>query len=128
VILAVAKHTNKESLFSLEERRLLCEKAVDGMKGVRVIAFEGLVVDFAREMNSTVMIRGMRAVSDFEYELQIALMNKKLCQDIETIFMVPSFRYLYLSSSMMRQLAELKADLTDFVPRHVQEALHAKYR
>jgi pantetheine-phosphate adenylyltransferase len=127
VILAVAQQTSKESLFSLEERTRLCMKAAKHIPNVKVMSFEGLVVDFAKEMESTVMIRGMRAVSDFEYELQLALMNKKLNPEIETVFMVPSYRYMYLSSSMIRQLAMLNADLDEFVPVEVMDALRHRF-
>lgn len=127
VILAVALQTNKEMLFTLEERTRLCMKASKHIPNVKVMEFDGLVVDFAKQMESTIMIRGMRAVSDFEYELQLALMNKKLNPDIETIFMVPSYRYMYLSSSMIRQLAMLNADLDEFVPIDVMEALRHRF-
>jgi pantetheine-phosphate adenylyltransferase len=87
------------------------------------MSFSGLVVDFAQSQNCKIMIRGLRAVSDFEYELSLALTNIKLREDIETIFLVPSLRYMYLSSSMIRQLSELGADLKDFVPPIVAKAL-----
>ncbi len=128
VILAVAQQTSKESLFTLEERTSLCVKATKHIPNVKVMIFDGLVVDFAKQMDSTIMIRGMRAVSDFEYELQLALMNKKLNQEIETVFMIPSYRYMYLSSSMIRQLAKLNADLNEFVPTDVMEALRQKFQ
>ncbi|MCB5229422.1 MAG: pantetheine-phosphate adenylyltransferase [Candidatus Cloacimonetes bacterium] len=116
VILAVADYTGKDSNFNLEERLNLCNEATNGMPNVKVMSFSGLVVDFAQKMECNTMIRGLRAVSDFEYELSLALTNKKLKPQIETIFLVPSLKYMYLSSSMVRQLADLKAPLTDFVP------------
>ncbi|HPT71366.1 MAG TPA: pantetheine-phosphate adenylyltransferase [Candidatus Cloacimonadota bacterium] len=127
VILGVAEQTNKESLFTLEERTRLCMKATKHIPNVKVMTFSGLVVDFAKQMDSSIMIRGMRAVSDFEYELQLALMNKKLSPEIETIFMVPSYRYMYLSSSIIRQLAQLHAELDEFVPKDVKEALNHRF-
>jgi len=127
VVLAVANVTGKNTLFSWEERTQLCKEAVKHIPNVQVIPFDGLVVDFAKEQHSKVMIRGMRAVSDFEYELQLAIMNKKLNTEIETMFLVPNFRYLYLSSSMVRQVAELKGDLTDLVPACVITALQNKF-
>ncbi|MDZ4182336.1 MAG: pantetheine-phosphate adenylyltransferase [Candidatus Cloacimonadaceae bacterium] len=127
VILAVADYTGKQSLFDLAERQALCSQAVTHLKNVKVTSFTGLVVDYAKAQGCDVMIRGMRAVSDFEYELSLALTNKKLSPDIETIFLVPSLKYMYLSSSMIKQLAELGAELNDFVPPTVAKALIAKF-
>ncbi len=126
VILGVASYTGKQSLFSLDERHELCLKATRHLSNVQVFKFEGLAVDFAKSKGCRIMIRGLRAVSDFEYELSLALTNTKLDNDIETIFMVPSLRYLYLSSSTIRQLAELGSNLDDFVPPCVSEALISK--
>ena len=123
VILAVADYTAKQNYFSLEERFQLCSKTTKHLPNVKVMSFSGLVVDFAQSQNCKIMIRGLRAVSDFEYELSLALTNIKLRDDIETIFLVPSLRYMYLSSSMIRQLSELGADLKDFVPSIVAKAL-----
>ncbi|HPF08625.1 MAG: pantetheine-phosphate adenylyltransferase [Candidatus Cloacimonetes bacterium] len=123
VILGVADYTAKQNYFSLEERYQLCLQATKHLPNVSVITFSGLVVDFAQAQECKIMIRGMRAVSDFEYELSLALTNIKLRPDIETVFLVPSLRYMYLSSSMIRQLAELGADLKDFVPPMVAMAL-----
>ncbi|MFO8145009.1 MAG: pantetheine-phosphate adenylyltransferase [Candidatus Syntrophosphaera sp.] len=128
VILGVASYTAKQSLFSLDERYDLCLGATQHLPNVQVFKFEGLVVDFARSQGCRIMIRGLRAVSDFEYELSLALTNTKLNPDIETIFMVPSLRYMYLSSSTIRQLAELGSNLDDFVPPCVAEALKAKLK
>lgn len=126
VVLGVADYTAKENYFSLPERIEMCEKSCEHIKNVKVICFKGLVVDFAKEQNCKLLIRGLRAVSDFEYELSMALHNVKLSEEIETLFLVPSLRYMYLSSSMIRQLAELKADLKDFVPPVVSEAFRLK--
>ncbi len=123
VILAVADYTAKQNYFSLEERFQLCSETTKHLQNVKVMSFSGLVVDFAQSQNCKIMIRGLRAVSDFEYELSLALTNIKLRDDIETIFLVPSLRYMYLSSSMIRQLSELGADLKDFVPPIVARAL-----
>ncbi|MDP2173842.1 MAG: pantetheine-phosphate adenylyltransferase [Candidatus Cloacimonadaceae bacterium] len=128
VILAVADYTGKQNLFSLEERFELCKQATSNLSNVSVTTFKGLVVDYAKAQGCGVMIRGMRAVSDFEYELSLALTNKKLNPTIETIFLVPSLKYMYLSSSMIRQLAELGASLDDFVPPAVSTALIGKLR
>ncbi|MEF3695071.1 MAG: pantetheine-phosphate adenylyltransferase [Candidatus Cloacimonadota bacterium] len=126
VIVGVAAYTNKSNLMNLEERANLCRFSCAHLPNVRVQSFEGLVVDFARALDCPVMIRGMRAVSDFEYELSLALTNKKLNPDIETIFLVPSLKYMYLSSSMVRQIAALGGNLKDMVPECVQTALEQK--
>jgi pantetheine-phosphate adenylyltransferase len=128
VILAVADYTGKQNCFSLQERFDLCKQAVGHLPNVTVFTFKGLVVDFAVAQNCQVMIRGLRAVSDFEYELSLALTNTKLNPQIETLFMVPSLRYMYLSSSMIRQLAELGSDLKDFVPVCVSSAMKLKFK
>ena len=126
VIVGVAAYTNKSNLMNLEERARLCRISCAHLPNVRVQSFEGLVVDFARALECPVMIRGMRAVSDFEYELSLALTNTKLNPEIETIFLVPSLKYMYLSSSMVRQIAALGGNLKDMVPECVQEALREK--
>jgi len=127
VILGVADYTGKHTLFSISERIELCRASVSHIPGVTVQPFSGLVVDFAKSLDCRIMIRGMRAVSDFEYELSLALTNKKIAPDIETIFLVPSLRYMYLSSTMMKQLAELGGNLQDFLPPTVITALQNKY-
>lgn len=126
VIVGVASYTGKQSLFNLEERHSLCEISCAHLPNVRVESFEGLVVEFAKRVGAPAMLRGMRAVSDFEYELSLALTNKKLCPEIETVFLVPSLKYMYLSSSMVRQIADLGGDLKDFVPACVIDALKSK--
>lgn len=128
VILAVADYTAKQNYFSLQERYHLCLEASRHINNVKVMTFSGLVVDFAKAQDCKIMIRGLRAVSDFEYELSLALTNIKLSGDIETVFMVPSLRYMYLSSSMIRQLAVLGGELHDFVPPHVAEALKQRMK
>ena len=126
VILGVASYTGKQCLFDLEERIALVQESCAHIPNIKVVGFDGLSVEFASANDCQVMIRGMRAVSDFEYELSLALTNKKLNPEIETIFLVPSLKYMYLSSSMIRQLSELNAKLTDFVPPCVIKALAAK--
>lgn len=126
VILGVADYTAKKNCFDLAERFSLCQQATEHLANVQVMTFSGLVVDFAVQNKCNIMIRGLRAVSDFEYELSLALTNIKLKPDIETIFLVPSLRYMYLSSSMIRQLAELGSPLSDFVPQVVAQALYHK--
>lgn len=126
VIMAIAKDNYKETCLSLEERTRLCQEALKDIPNARAESFEGLVVDFAKKLGTNIMIRGMRAVSDFEYELQLALMNKKLSNEIETIFLVPRFEYLYLSSSMVRNIASVGGDIETLVPKCVADVLKAK--
>jgi pantetheine-phosphate adenylyltransferase len=128
VILAVAEDTGKNPVFSVEERFELCKIATEEFDQVEVSKFSGLVVDFAKEVNGTALIRGLRAVSDFEYELSLALMNKKLNQEINTIFFVPQSKYLYLSSTMIRQVVRLGGDIKDLIPNCVVEALKKKMK
>ncbi len=128
VILAVAENSGKNSYFSIEERTKLCTIATKDIPRVQVKSFQGLVVDFAKTINASVMIRGLRAVSDFEYELQLALMNKKLCKDINTMFLVPDSKYLYLSSSLIKQITQLGGELDEFIPLCVKEALNNKHK
>lgn len=119
VIIAVADYTGKDTHLSLEQRLQLCKESTVNIPNLKVLSFSGLAVDFAKEMKCNTMIRGLRAVSDFEYELSLAITNRKLKPEIETVFLVPSLKYMYLSSSMVRQLADLKAPLIDFVPKPV---------
>ena len=127
VILAVAQSTAKQNpMFSLEERVYLCKESVKNLKRVEVKEFNGLVVDFAKKENANFMIRGLRAVSDFEYELSLALMNKKLNNDIETMFFVPDGKYLYLSSTIVKQVVKLGGNITDLIPPIVEKALKEK--
>jgi pantetheine-phosphate adenylyltransferase len=128
VILGVADYTGKNTLFNIEERVQLCRESVSHLANIKVMSFSGLVVDFAKSQNSKIMIRGMRAVSDFEYELSLALTNKKISPEIETLFLVPSLRYLYLSSSTIKQLGELGGKLEGFVSPCVLAALESKYK
>ena len=126
VVMAIAKDNYKETCFSLEERTKLCQEALKDIPNARAESFEGLVVDFAKKLGTNIMIRGLRAVSDFEYELQLALMNKKLSNEIETIFLVPRFEYLYLSSSMVRNIASVGGDVETLVPKCVADVLKQK--
>ncbi len=128
VYLAVADFTGKAMMFDLEERKLLCEEVTAHLSNVEVLSFHGLVVDFARGLNCCIMIRGMRAMSDFEYELSLALTNKKLEPSIETMFMVPNLQYMYMSSSLIKQVAALGGNLDDYVPPQVRDALKLKLR
>ncbi|MEA1973586.1 MAG: pantetheine-phosphate adenylyltransferase [Candidatus Cloacimonadota bacterium] len=127
VILAVANTTGKKTLCSLSERHFLCEESTKYLSKVKVMSFEGLAVEFAREIEADCIVRGLRAVSDFEYELQLALMNKNLEKKIDTMFFIPDLEHLYLSSSMIRQIVSLGGDLKEFIPEVVEEMLLKKF-
>ena len=126
VIVAVAHNPHKKPLFSVKERAGMLEKATFDLKGVTVVDFDGLVVNYARKNKAKVLVRGLRMLSDFEYEFQMALTNRKLAPDIETIFLMPQESYSYLSSKLLREAASLGADLSAFVPDFVAKALKEK--
>ena len=126
LIVGVARSTPKNVWFSLEERIDLVTDAFSELANVEVRHFEGLLVDFAREVGSGFLVRGVRAFSDFEYELQMALINRKLAPDIETIFLMPAEEYSYVSSSRVREIAALGGDISRYVTPRTYEALRAK--
>jgi pantetheine-phosphate adenylyltransferase len=126
LVVAVATNVSKQPLFSVEERLALVRAAMAGRPKVEVRSFGGLLADFARETGASLLIRGLRAVSDFEYEYQMALMNRHLAPKLETIFMVPSLDTTYISASMVREVARYGGDLTNLVHPVVAEALRAK--
>lgn len=128
VIVAVARHSSKTPLFTVEERVALLRRATRSLRGVVVDQFGSLVVDYVRRKQARVMIRGLRMLSDFEYEFQMALTNRKLADTVETIFMMPSESYAYVSARLIKEAAALGADLSAFVPPFVAEALHQKLR
>jgi pantetheine-phosphate adenylyltransferase len=128
VIVAVAQNPSKKPLFSVKERVALLEKATAGMDGVSIDPFHALAVDYIRRKKARVMIRGLRMVSDFEYEFQMALTNRKLSDDVETIFMMPSEAYAAVSARLIKEAAAFGADMTKFVPPFVAEALRKKLR
>lgn len=128
VIVAVAHHSSeKRPLFTVKERIDLLRQAVKGLRGASVEEFEGLVVDYARQRGASAMVRGIRMLSDFEYEFQMALTNRKLAGDIETIFLMPHESYSYLSSRHLKEIAELNGDISSFAPDFVVKAIHKKY-
>jgi len=126
VIVAVAHNPHKKPLFSVSERVDMLKKAAGGLEGITVLDFDGLVVDFARKNKTRVLIRGLRMLSDFEYEFQMALTNRRLAPDIETIFLMPQESYSYLSSKLLKEAASLGADLSSFVPDFVEKGLKKK--
>jgi len=128
VIIAVAHNRSKNALFSVKERVLMLEDAVKEMNNVTVEDFDGLVVDYVKSRGSNVMIRGLRMISDFEYEFQMALTNRKLNGQIETIFMMPHEDYSYVSSRLIKEAASLGADLNNFIPKNVEMALKKRLK
>lgn len=123
LVIAVTTNPEKSALFSLEERRQIIRDATRGMRGVSVDSFDGLLVDYVRRKGARVVIRGIRAMSDFEYEFQMALMNRKLCDEIETVFLMPHEKYSYLSSRLVREIASLGGDVSAFVTPMVEKML-----
>lgn len=128
LILAVAVSSRKQPLFTLEERMALARASVEGIGNVEVDRFDGLLVDYARSRGVRLLIRGLRAFSDFEFEFQMALTNRKLAPDIETLFLMPNEDYSYVSSSTVREVAQFGGDVSQFVPEPVQDALAKKFR
>ena len=127
VTIAIAADSNKTPLFTLGERMELLLESTKDMPNVHVRVFEGLTVEFARQCGAVAILRGLRALSDFEYEFQLALMNKKIAPDIETIFLMTQSEFSFISSSAIKWTASLHAVISDFVPPHVEKALIAKY-
>ncbi len=126
VIILVARNTSKNPLFSADERLAMVEEIFKKNNRVDVDCFDSLLVAYAKRKKATVIIRGLRAVSDFEYEFQMALTNRKMEQSVDTVFLVPHERYTYLNSSIVREVARLGGDVSDFVPESVQRHLTAK--
>lgn len=127
LVVAVAASTRKETLFSLEERCQLVKEAVRALPNVEVEPFEGLLVDYARSKGIRILVRGLRAFSDFEFEFQMALSNRKMAPDIETLFLMPKEDYSYVSSSTVREIAQFGGDVSQFVPPHIVQAIRSKY-
>ena len=127
VIVAVANNESKAPLFSLPERRRLVTQALQQTKNVEVDSFDGLLVHYVEGKNGDAIIRGLRAVSDFEFEFQLALMNRKLNERVETIFMTPKDTYSFLSSRMIKEIARLGGDVSSLVPKTVVKALAVKF-
>jgi pantetheine-phosphate adenylyltransferase len=125
---AVAKNESKNPLFTMEERKALVKEAVAHLPTVRTDSFEGLLVEYAAARKAKAIVRGLRAVSDFEFEFQLALMNRKLNENIETIFMTPKDTYTFLSSRIVKEIARLGGNVSPFVPAHIQAALRKKLK
>lgn len=127
VIIAVARNSTKNALFTTEERVEMIREALTGNDRAKVDTFAGLLVEYVLSQHATVIIRGLRAVSDFEYEFQIAQMNRSISQDVETLFMMTSVPYSYLSSSIVKEVSHLNGPIDGLVPPVVKKALDAKY-
>ena len=128
VVVAVAQNDGKHPLFTLAERVALVKAAVAHLPNVEADSFDGLLVDYVASRQAKAIVRGLRAVSDFEFEFQLALMNRKLDENIETIFMMPKDTYTFLSSRIVKEIARLGGDVTQFVPPNVQAALVKKLK
>lgn len=128
IIVAVAANTNKAPYFSLDERVELARAALSEFSNVKVVGFPGLLTHFVAEQDASVILRGLRAVSDFEYEFQLAGMNRKLNPQVETVFMTPAEQYMFISASMVREIARLGGDVTPFVHPLINARLTAKMR
>ena len=128
VVLAVAKNVSKNATFSVDERYEILQAVTDGMEDVSVQIFDGLVVHYAEQIGASAIIRGLRMMSDFEYEFEMALMNKHLAPKVEIVFFMTSQEYLYVSSSRLKELVRFGASIDEFVPSIVAEALKRKLR
>ena len=126
VILAVARDTAKKTVCDFDQRVALAKVAVSEFENVEVVPFEGLLVNFCRDQKATVLLRGLRAVSDFEYEFQLAGMNRRLAPDVETMFLTPSEQFSFISSTLVREIARLGGDVSEFVHPEVNAALKFK--
>jgi pantetheine-phosphate adenylyltransferase len=128
VIVAVAENKNKGPVFSQDERIQMASVALSGIDGVEILPLTGLLVDFAKQHQAKAILRGLRAVSDFEYEFQLAGMNRKLAPEIETLFLTPAEKYAYISSSLVREIAALGGDVSPFVHKNVMAELVKRVR
>lgn len=126
LIVGVLNNKAKTPLFSVEERVKMLEEMTKNMTGVKVVSFEGLLVDFAKEMSAGIVVRGLRAVTDFEYELQMAQTNNKLSPELETVFLTTSLEYSYLSSTIVKEVAAFGGDISQFVPETIERRIQEK--
>ena len=126
LVVAVLRNSAKDPLFTFEERVEMLQEATSGIKNVSVATFNGLMVDFARQQGAMAVLRGIRAISDYEYEFQVALMNRRLAPEIETVFLQPAGRYSFVSSRMIKEVLSLGGDVTDLVPPLVLKRLRAR--
>jgi len=127
VIIAIAESPHKKPLFSLDERIRLSQNQMSHLKNVEVVGFNNLLVEFVQQIGASVIVRGLRAVSDFEYEFQLASMNRHLAPDVETLFLTPDEDYSFISSSLVKEIARLDGDVSEFVCEEVQQAMAARF-
>jgi len=127
VIIAISVDSTKNPFFTVEERIKMISEAVKDIQRIEIDSFSGLLVDYAKKTNAIAVIRGLRAVSDFEYEFQMALMNRRLNENIETVFLMPNEKFTYLNSSIVREVVSLGGDISDFVPENVKNELKKKW-
>ena len=128
LIVGVLQNKAKTPLFSVEERVIMLGEVTKNLKNVRVVPFEGLLIDFAKQMDAQVIIRGLRAITDFEYELQMSQTNRKLNSDVETLFLTTSLDYSYLSSTTVKEVASFGGDIAQFVPEYVADKITEKMK
>ena len=128
ITIAVVVNPHKKALFTIDERVAMIKEATKGFSRIKIDKFDGLLVDYAKNINATVVIRGLRAIADFEYEFQMALVNRSLNNKIDMVYMMPSVEYTYLSSSIVRELASLRGDVSNFVPKCVEKRLKEKLK
>lgn len=127
LIVAVLKNSAKNPLFSTEERVSMLKELTDGISNVKIQSFDGLLIDYARSVEATMIVRGLRAVTDFEYELQIAQTNRIMAPDVDTLFLTTSLEYAYLSSTIVKEVASYGGDISHFVPKEVIPLIYRKY-
>lgn len=127
VVITIAVNSSKKPLFSIDERKKMIMESVSYLSNIEVDAFEGLLMDYAKTKKAAAVIRGLRAISDFEYELQMALMNRKLAKDVVTVFLMPNVNYTYLNSTIVKEVASFGGDISGLVPPGVERRLREKF-
>ena len=127
LIVTVAVNPGKTPLFSLEERIEMIERSIGKVENVEVAQFQGLIAEYLKSVNAVAMIRGLRAISDFEFEFQMSLMNRKLNEDVETVFLMPAQEYIHLNSTLIKEVSSFNGDITDYVPKNVEDKLNEKF-
>lgn len=128
LIVAVLQNKAKTSLFSAEERVRMLKEVTNHLPNVKILAFDGLLIEFAKQMNAKMIIRGLRAITDFEYELQMAQTNHKLAPEVETVFLTTSLEYSFLSSTTVKEVASFRGDISQFVPKVIEEKIKEKQK
>ena len=126
VLVAVTTHPAKTPLFDVEERKAMIEQVVQNLDNVEVESFDGLLVEYAKKKGAVAVLRGLREITDFEYEFQMALVNRRLCEDVVTVFLMPNEKYTYLNSTIVKEVAKLGGDVSSFVPEMVNQKLKEK--